>query len=351
MRYHRLIAALAGFLAIAGPAFAQTFPAEAVILLPEVEVRSGPSKTFFPTSKLKQNEKVVILRESKEAPGWYEIKPPVQSFSWIKGKDVKQIDPTHAFVDCDPSRPAEIFAGSRVVDRPPDRISMKLTAGQIVVLVDRPMTVGTDIWLPIQPHAQEVRYIPADAVRPAVAVATMPTGPASWTLTPSGYTTNNALADAEKAYTAGDMNRARQLYQTVANTATDPSQRQYATNKLASLPQGPFTTASSTRPDQTTTAFSASSAGTKVGNLMTLKAAEWSTYGRLRDTKMLREDGQPIYSLEDAQGKTIGYVTTNPDKSLVSYLGRWVSVYGPTMYRPDSAARMQYIVASHVAVP
>jgi hypothetical protein len=76
MRHHRLIAALAGFLAVAGPALAQTFPAESAILLPEVEVRSGPSKTFFPTSKLKQNEKVVILRESKEAPGWYEIKPP-----------------------------------------------------------------------------------------------------------------------------------------------------------------------------------------------------------------------------------------------------------------------------------
>jgi len=28
-----------------------------------------------------------------------------------------------------------------------------------------------------------------------------------------------------------------------------------------------------------------------------------------------------------------------------------VSVYGPTVHRPDSAVRMHYIVASHLAVP
>ena len=43
MRHYRIIATVAG-LFIAAPAFAQSYPAEAVILLPEVEVRSGPSK-------------------------------------------------------------------------------------------------------------------------------------------------------------------------------------------------------------------------------------------------------------------------------------------------------------------
>ena len=56
-----------------------------------------------------------------------------------------------------------------------------------------------------------------------------------------------------------------------------------------------------------------------------------------------------IYGLEDAQGKILTYITTNPGKSLQAYIGRTISVYGPTMYRPD--VRMQYVVASHVAVP
>ena len=119
---------------------------------------------------------------------------------------------------------------------------------------------------------------------------------------------------------------------------------------LAYLPQSgyaPGQTTSNQKPGQTTTAFSA---GTAPG-LMQLQAPAWSTYGRLFDTKMQREDGQPIYALQDGQGRTLSYVTTNPDKSLVSYLGRIVSVYGPKMYRPESATKIEYIVASHVAVP
>lgn len=59
---------------------------------------------------------------------------------------------------------------------------------------------------------------------------------------------------------------------------------------------------------------------------------------------------QPLYVLEDNQGKTIVYVTTNSGKSLADYNGRTVSVFGPTMYRSD-AVRMQYVVATYVAVP
>jgi hypothetical protein len=78
--------------------------------------------------------------------------------------------------------------------------------------------------------------------------------------------------------------------------------------------------------------------------------AAWSAYGRLRDVKLQADNGQPLYALEDAQGKTLTYVTTNPGKSLADYNGRTVSVFGPLMYRSD-AVRMQYVVASHVAVP
>src|SRR5262245_46804528 len=188
MRVHLFIAAVAGLLAVSAPAFAQ-YPAEAVILLKDVEVRSGPSKQFYATSQLKQNDKVLVLRESKEAPGWLEIMPPQGSFSWINAKNVKQMDNSQAFGNCDPTLPVQILPGSRLVDQAPNRESMKLTQGTIVVIVNRPLKVGDETWLPIQPHGNEVRYLPTDAVKATTVVATT-NGPASWTLTPNGYTTN-----------------------------------------------------------------------------------------------------------------------------------------------------------------
>ena len=116
MRLHRYSAAIAGLLAACAPAFAQTYPAEAVILQPEVEVRSGPSKTCMAITKLKQNDKVLVVRVSTADPGWLEIAPPPGSFSWVNAKDVKQLD-AQMYVNADPSRPVSIRPGSRLVDK------------------------------------------------------------------------------------------------------------------------------------------------------------------------------------------------------------------------------------------
>lgn len=350
MRQSTFIAAMVGLLA-AAPAFAQPqLPQqpqyqEAVILQNEIEVRSGPSKNFFPTSKLFRNDKVYVLRQSKDAPDWLEIKPPTGSFSWVNAKYVKQIDGRQAYVECDPTRPVPILPGSTLVNQEPNREVMKLTAGTIVVIVDRPLSVNGETWLPIQPHSNEVRYIPADAVQRTQVIAAT-AGPVQWNRTPDGFTGNSVLADAQQAERSNDISRARQLYQLIANNSTDQNQKAYAMNRLAALPQGGV-------PGQTTSnsGYNPAPPGPSMSNLVQTQAAAWTTYGRLRDTKLTREDGQPIFSLEDAQGKVINYVTTAPGKSLQSYVGRMVAVYGPTMYRADSAARMQYVVASHVAVP
>ena len=345
MRHSFMLAAVSG-LVLAAPAAAQ-YPAEAVILN-DVEVRSGPSKNFYPTSKLHRNDKVLVFRESKEAPGWLEIKPPTGSFSWINGKFVKQVDTRYAYVDCDPAKPVAILPGSTLVNQEPNRESMKLTAGTVLVIVDRPLSINGETWLPIQPHPSEVRFIPVESVKPATTVTTT-ASPPNWTLTPQGYSGNNVLAEAEKALSTNDINRARALFQQVANTATDANQKVYALNRLASLPQSPYSATSNPKPE-TSTSLSPANPPTIPGLAM-LKAEAWSSYGRLRDLQLKREDGQPIYALEDAQGRILLYVTTNPGKSLQAYVGRTVAVYGPTMWRPDSAVKMQYLVASHVAVP
>ena len=341
MRHPMVLAAMVCSLS-AFPLYAQSYPVEMAIVQKEVEVRSGPSKTFHPTSKLSQNDRVFVLRESKEAPGWLEIKPPIGSFSWVNAKNVKQVDTRHGFVECDPTRPVPILPGSTLINLEPNRESMKLTAGTVVVIVDRPLTVKEETWLPIQPHPSEVRYIPSESVKPATVVASTPNGPPNWTLTPNGYAGNSLLAEADQALKANDINRARQLYQQVANTATDQNQKVLALNRLASLPQTPVQ-------GKTTSLSPTNPAPPATANAMTLQGPAWSAYGRLRDTTLKSETGQPIYGLEDGQGKTLTYVTTNPGKSLQAYIGRTISAYGPTVYRPD--VRMQYVVASHVAVP
>ncbi len=347
MHKHLVLTAVAS-LTMAAPVFAQTYPAEAVILQNEVEVRSGPSKNFYPTTKLFRNDKVLVLRESKEAPGWVEIKPPTGSFSWISGKYVKQVDSRYAYVDCDPAKPVPILPGSTLVNQEPNRESMKLTAGTVLVIVDRPLTINGEVWLPIQPHPSETRFLPAESVRPAQTVTTVTTTP-SWTLTPNGYVGNNFLAEAEKAFKDNDINRARQLYQHVINNGADENQKAFARNRLAALSQGPYATTSQPK-DESRTALSPGNVPTIPG-LALLKADTWSPYGRLRDLQMKREDGQPIYAIEDAHGHILNYVTTSPGKSLQAYVGRTVSVYGPTMWRPESSVKMQYVVANYVAVP
>ena len=344
MRHPLFLSAMIG-LCMAAPAFAQVNPAERTVLQKDVEVRSGPSGNFFPTSKLYQNDKVWVLRESKEGPGagWLEIMPPKGSFSWISARHVKNYKPGDrlAVVDPETNQPVQILVGSRLVNQQPDRESMKLTPGTIVVICDPPLNLNGETWLPILPQPTEVRYIPVSAVSPGTTVVANNNAPANWARTPDKDFVNNPLySAAEDAIRANNIPQARSLLLQMYNTTLDPNQKQLAQSRLNMLPaQG-----SNLVPATTTSLSPATPA-----SLVTTQNPTWTTYGRLRDTKLLSDSGQPLYALEDAQGKTPIYITTNPGKSLQVYIGRTVAVYGPTMYRAD--VRMQYVVASHVAVP
>ena len=111
---------LCGFLWMSGAVQAQTLPAEMAIIVPEVEVRSGPTKEYFPTSKLRQGERVQVLRESKDQPGWLAIKPPPGSFSWINAKYVKQVDQRTGYVEGDGGQAVPVLPGSSVINKAPN---------------------------------------------------------------------------------------------------------------------------------------------------------------------------------------------------------------------------------------
>src|SRR5262245_41577181 len=133
----------------ASPAPAQQSPTELTILVPEVEARSGPSKEFYPTLKLRQGEKGQVGNESKEQPGWVAIKPPPGSFSWINARFVQQRpDGRIAIVMSDV--PVPVMPGSSLTNQPPNVEQIKVERGTQVTILDQPMHSSTGIWLPIK---------------------------------------------------------------------------------------------------------------------------------------------------------------------------------------------------------
>ena len=65
------------------------FPYEAIVQSDEAQARSGPGRKFYPTSRLKAGEKVMVHRH--DPGGWYMIAPPPGSFSWIPARYVERI--------------------------------------------------------------------------------------------------------------------------------------------------------------------------------------------------------------------------------------------------------------------
>lgn len=285
-----------GLLALARSASAQGYPAEMVITLPEVEVRSGPTKEYYPTSKLRYGDRVLVLRESKDQPGWLAIKPPAGSFSWINAKAVKQVDARTGYVESEGNALVPVRPGSSLVNKAPDVESVKIPSGSIVTILDREVSADGNTWLPIQPPPTEVRFIPGDAVQ-------------------SRQLANNNTAN-------------------INGPPVNP-------NRLTSLTQSPWSPGQPA-PGQTAS-FSANNAAQNY-------PAQWSQYGILRKAPF-DKDGKPIYVLENRQGQRLLYVNCQPGMTLRDYVGRTVALYGPISYRSDDYLRAHLLTATHVAVP
>src|SRR5262245_57468718 len=172
----RINGCAAMLLALAVYAQAQA-PQERTVTVPEVEVRSGPSDAFYPTSKLKQGDKVVVVTEKN---GFLVINPPAGSFNWIPKRVIKPLGSLNATVETS-DVPTSI--GSARSGAPPTKVSeVKLKQGTAVTLLDNSQQTDQDgsIWLPILPPPQDVRYIPANAVaavNPVSATGSIPGGP------------------------------------------------------------------------------------------------------------------------------------------------------------------------------
>jgi hypothetical protein len=313
MRIIALLGALGALVASAVPVHAQTFPAEMTILLPEVEVRSGPTEKFYPTSKLRMGERVTVLRQDATQKDWLAIKPPPGSFSWIKSDFADQSGQT-AIVkgkDAVPVKP-----GSSLTNQPPNVDQAMVSPGTILSILGPPKTGADGTWLMVQPPPTEVRFIPASAVKqqvagapPAVAAPAPTTQATLASMSRNPMPGNPGVTNGASSYAGGQG--------WVPANAPGNTASLYPTGPAQPIPQ-------SNQP-------------------------QWSTWGQLRRTAF-QKDGEPMYVLENRQGQALLYVTAKPGFTLRPYIGKTISVHGLLTYRSDDYMRRWYMTATEISV-
>ena len=143
--------------ALASQALATEYPYVAYISSDDVYIRSGPGKNYYPTAKLKRGEAVEVYRH--DPGGWYAIRPPVQSYSWVSARQLDVLDDGLAVVNSERAvaRVGSLFSDVR------DVIQVRLNKNERVELLDH-RTSGEEKWCKIAPPAGEFRWVYKDYV-------------------------------------------------------------------------------------------------------------------------------------------------------------------------------------------
>ncbi|QDT47721.1 Bacterial SH3 domain protein [Symmachiella dynata] len=141
----------------------QRTPYEAEIHADDVFVRSGNSRSHYPTGKLGQGDRVTVHR--RELGGWLMISPPKGSFDWVAADTVQIVQQPRA------NQPARgVIRAERTVARigsglEPDRRDnwhVMLTRGKRVTILGEKVfdtPEGPQRWYKIEPPADDHRWI------------------------------------------------------------------------------------------------------------------------------------------------------------------------------------------------
>lgn len=342
------------------------YPATATIMLSQVDVSSGPGQQYYATSRLRSGDRVIVLGESKKAPGWMEILPPTGSFSWISAQYVKVIPGVDkiGIVDAgDAKGSVPVMPGSTVVNKEPNVEIARVANGAQIFLLDRPSATSAGSWYPIVPVATEIRFVPAEAIRgnsyagnnPYTSVSTYNPNPGVAT---NPYPFIALSQQADQALAQGMTDRARLLYLEALSQCSDPAWRNYLTGQLARVSPGaspgtaPGFTPGATNPPIKTIPTYPTGLPSTTPTAATPGAKQWSQWGVLRSPGITARDGQPVYVLTDPKnGGPMMYLTTAPGFSLRDYLNQTVAVYGTLSPQVDEYIRAQILVAEHIATP
>ena len=122
----------------------------------DVYVRSGPGKNYYPTDKLAQGEPIEVFRQ--DPGGWYAIRPPQGSFSWVPADVIKPIGDHLGVVQKDH---APCYVGTRF-SNVHDVHQVRLDKGEKVEILDMKQ-IGdgpeAQTWCEIAPPSGEFRWV------------------------------------------------------------------------------------------------------------------------------------------------------------------------------------------------
>lgn len=157
MRAHFSLVTIALPIVFAANAAAQEFPYTAYISAPQAHVRSGPGSDYYATDRLRIGQAVEVFRHDPQ--GWAAIRPPADSFSWIRGSALLATD------EADVVKVTEDDVVSRVGSRfsqDQEVTHVKLSRGEKVHLLEPDKfekQEGEDVWVKIAPPSGEFRWV------------------------------------------------------------------------------------------------------------------------------------------------------------------------------------------------
>jgi SH3-like domain-containing protein len=134
----------------------------------EVNVRSGPGDNYYPVMKLNRGDRVEVYRH--DPGGWYAIRPPQGSYSWVLAEFVKAGDDNLGVVIGDRvvARVGSSFSDVR------DVIQVRLERGETVEIIEAKrfnVGPGAQTWYKIAPPAGEFRWVSGKYVEQRLAAA------------------------------------------------------------------------------------------------------------------------------------------------------------------------------------
>jgi len=361
--------------ALANRASAEITPYEARAVASGASVHSGPGEKYYPTDTLAEGDVVEVYRE--KPGGWLGIRPTLNSFSWIPGRDLKLRDGGLAEISQDD---VASRIGSRLSDKH-NAAQVRLKKGDLVEVLGDESFQG-ETWYKIAPPAGEFRWIQASLVertgpiQPASAetppaetpppasdsavpplISNMPASNSTSTppaVTSPAASTPVAPAKPQAAGSAADnlsdelsaielrlsrmatapvnlwnTERLERDTAQLRNRAQTPAEREAVEatmskiNRFAAIGQRsnpPATTvAQAGQPPITPLPGTAAAAATPGG--------PYDAVGILRPV-VSRRPGAPQFALVDDRGQVLSFVTPTPDINLQPYLGRRVGVVG-----------------------
>lgn len=373
------------------------FPYVAYVAADDVYVRSGPGQNYYPTDKLTAGAEVEVYRH--DPGGWYAIRPPEGSFSWVSTRYLSAGDDNLAVVN---GENVAARVGSRFSDIK-DVIQVRLHKAEVVEVLGADLDeLGARRWYKIAPPSGEFRWVsgryvdrqpvpvgvreaggaetspltaapgsgaPADsapeqdgavpdapAAPPRIAVRYSPEGPRS--LGPEEFRDELQQIDLELSAMVAEeptvwhfgrlQLRAEQLLRE-SQTAVERGRARMLVDKIsqfADLKRRHHEVAAlreqTNRASQRWAQLSPMQQGASRAATVDPRFDGAGQLVRVTSAK----PGAPQFVLLDEQGQPNVYVTPAPGLNLRYYVGQQVGVSGTAGYIPEQRAR--HIMASHV---